>query len=80
MPTVPVVGMGKEGRISIDPWGYLDRKLPFIELLSLCRFSEVNAIGIAIAWPGELGNSPMAHNGSNENCRGKREGGVKSHK
>ena len=33
MPTVPVVvGVGKEGRTLIRPWGYLNRKLPFIEL------------------------------------------------
>ena len=32
MPTVPIVGMGKEGRTLIGPWGYLNRKLPFIEL------------------------------------------------
>ena len=53
MPTVPVVGMGKEERTLIGPWGCLDRKLPFIELLcellDLGRFSVVNAIGNAIA-------------------------------
>ena len=32
MSTVPVVGVGKEGRALIGPWGYLNRKLPFIEL------------------------------------------------
>ena len=32
MPTVPIVGMGKEGRTLIGTWGYLNRKLPFIEL------------------------------------------------
>ena len=32
MPTVPVVGVWKEGRTSIGPWGYLNRKLPFVEL------------------------------------------------
>lgn len=32
MPVVLIVGMGKEGRTIIDPWGYLVRKLPFIEL------------------------------------------------
>ena len=26
MPTVPVVGMGKEGRTIIDPWGSADRE------------------------------------------------------
>ena len=30
IPTVPVVGMGKEGGTVIGPWGYLNRKLPFI--------------------------------------------------
>ena len=49
VPTVPVVGVGKEGRTLIGPWGYLNRKLAFIELpselLALCRFSVVNAIG-----------------------------------
>ena len=32
MPTVPVAGVGKEGRPLIDPWGYLNRKLPVVEL------------------------------------------------
>ena len=32
MPIVRVVGVGKDGRIVIGPWGYLNRKLPFIEL------------------------------------------------
>ena len=32
MPTVPVMGVGKEGRTVIGPWGYLNKKLPFIEL------------------------------------------------
>ena len=32
MPTVPVVGVRKDGRTVIGPWGYLNRKLPFIEL------------------------------------------------
>ena len=32
MPTAPVVGVGKDGRTVIGPWGYLNRKLPFIEL------------------------------------------------
>ena len=31
-PTVPVVCVGKEGRTLINLWGYLNRKLPFIEL------------------------------------------------
>ena len=49
MPTVPIVGMGKEGHTLICPWGYLNRKLPFMielpgELLALCQFSVVNAI------------------------------------
>ena len=53
MSTVPVVGMAKEGRRLIRPWGYLNGKLPFIELSlelpALCRISVVNAIGNAIA-------------------------------
>ena len=53
MPTVPIVGVGKMGRTLIGLWVYLNRKLPFIELprelLALCRFSVVNAIGNAIA-------------------------------
>ena len=32
VPTVPIVGVGKGGPTSIGPWGYLNRKLPFIEL------------------------------------------------
>ena len=32
VPTVPVVAMEKEGRTLIGPWGYLNRKLPFVEL------------------------------------------------
>ena len=32
VPTVPIVGVGKDGRTSIGPRGYLNRKLPFIEL------------------------------------------------
>ena len=32
MPTVLVVGVGKEGRTIIDPSGYLNRELPFVEL------------------------------------------------
>ena len=28
-----IVGVGKEGRTLIGPWGYLDRKLELIELL-----------------------------------------------
>ena len=32
MPIVPVVGVGKDGRTVVGPWGYLNRKLPFIEL------------------------------------------------
>ena len=32
MPTVPVVGVRKEGRTLIGPWGYLNRKLTFVEL------------------------------------------------
>ena len=27
------VGVGKEGCALVDPWGYPNRKLPFIELL-----------------------------------------------
>ena len=64
--------------------GYLNRKLRFIELsrelLALCQFSVVNAIGNAIALPDKLGTIPMAHNGSNGNRSGKREGGVESRK
>ena len=32
MPTVSVVVVGKDGRILVGPWGYLNRKLPFVEL------------------------------------------------
>ena len=32
VPTVPVAGVGKEGHTLIGPWGYLNRKLPFMEL------------------------------------------------
>ena len=32
VPTVPVVGVGKEGRTLVGPWGFLNRKLSFIEL------------------------------------------------
>ena len=85
MPTVPVVGVGKDGRKVIGPWGYLNRKLPFIELplrlLALCRpilGSERHRY--AIAWLDKLGTSPMAHHGSNGNRSGKREGGVESRK
>ena len=82
MPTVLIVGVGKEGRKLIGPWGYLNRKLPFIELpwelMAMCRLSVVNAIGNAIAWPDNLGTSPMAHVGSNGNRSGKREGEVES--
>ena len=53
VPTVLIVGVGKEGRTLIGPWGYLNGKLPFIELSlelpALCRISVVNAIGNAIA-------------------------------
>ena len=31
-PTVQVLSVGKEGCTIIGPWGYLNRKLPFIEL------------------------------------------------
>ena len=84
MPTVPIVGVGKEGRTLIGPWGYLNRKLPFIELpwelLALCRFSVVNAIGNTVAWPDKLGTSPMAHVGSNVNRSGRQGGEVESRK
>ena len=83
VPTVPIVGMGKDGRILAGPWGYLNRKLSFVELpwelLPLCRFSVVNAIGNAIAWPDKLGTSPMAYDGSNGNRSGK-QGEVESRK
>ena len=82
MPTVPVVGVGKDGRTVIGPWGYLNRKLPFIEL-PLRTAGPVPADShkrhrYAIAWPDKLGTSPMAHDGSNGNRSGKREGGVES--
>ena len=32
MPTVTIVGVGKEERTLIGAWGYLNWKLPFIEL------------------------------------------------
>ena len=58
MPTVPVVGVGKDGRTVIGAWGYLNRKLSFIELPLRTvgpvpdGFSVVNAIGTQlIAWP-----------------------------
>ena len=53
VPTVPIVGVGKEGRTLIGPWGYLNRKLLFIELflelLALCKVSVVNALVNVIA-------------------------------
>ena len=33
MPTVSVVGVRKEGLTLTSPQGYLNRKLPFVELL-----------------------------------------------
>ena len=52
MPTVSVVGVRKEGFKLNSPRGYLNRKLPFVELLcellALYRFSVVNVIGNAI--------------------------------
>lgn len=32
MPTLPVVGLGKEWRTIMSPWGYLNRKLSLIGL------------------------------------------------
>ena len=50
VPTVPVNGVKKEGLTIIDPRGYLNRKLLFVELpwerLALCR--------------GNLGNNAIA--------------------
>ena len=49
MPTVSVVGVREAGLTLIIPQGYLNKKLPFVELLALCRVSVVNAIGNAVA-------------------------------
>ena len=64
---VSVVGVRKEGLALTSPRGYLNRKLPFVELLwellALYRFSVVNVIGNAIVWPDKFETSPMAHDG-----------------
>ena len=71
-------GCEKEGPTLTGPWGYLNRKLQFVELLwdllAMCRFSVVNVLGNEIALPDKLGTSPMAHDGLMETVAGRGSG------
>lgn len=80
MSPVPNVGAGKDAHTLVGLWGYLNSKIPFIEVLwerlGFCGWIIVSERHrYAFVWPDKHGTSPMAHDGYNvKNVAEEREG------